>query len=162
MKPPTLHPDGYTTLARQFNIPLAPTEVSKGQVPVVIQSPGNGRTLRSATPVVATVDMASLKRWKLEIGSGASPSSWSELASGSTNVRDAIIGVIDAPRLEAGVYTIRLTATGDATIVGNEARVTFNVDPLISPLFPTPTPGGPGTLPGGQLPGIPTPTPFRR
>ncbi|MCA9831265.1 MAG: transglycosylase domain-containing protein [Dehalococcoidia bacterium] len=162
VKPPTLHPDGYTTLARQFNIPLAPTEVSKGQVPVVIQSPGNGRTLRSATPVVATVDMASLKRWKLEIGSGASPSSWSELASGSTNVRDAIIGVIDAPRLEAGVYTIRLTATGDATIVGNEARVTFNVDPLISPLFPTPTPGGPGTLPGGQLPGIPTPTPFRR
>ncbi|MGD9934721.1 MAG: transglycosylase domain-containing protein [Dehalococcoidia bacterium] len=162
VKPPSLHPEGYEELAKHFKIPLAPKEVSTGQIPVVIQSPSNGRTLRSATPVVATIDVPGLKQWRLEIGQGAGPSSWTELASGSTNVRDAIIAVVDTARLEPGIYTIRLTATSDTSQFANEARVSFNVEPLIDPLIPTPTPGGPGTLPGGQLPGIPTPTPFTR
>lgn len=161
VKPPAFKPEGIRELAAKFKIPLAPTEVSKGQVPVQIISPSNGSVATAARiPVVVSIDIPGLRGWRLELGQGASPSEWQEVASGTAAVRDGIVAQIESGPLENGIYTLRLTAESESSSFGLEARVTFNLQKRNNPFdFLTPTPGGPGTLPGGQLPPQPTPTP---
>jgi membrane peptidoglycan carboxypeptidase len=162
VKPPPYHPETIKEHARRFRIPLKPTEVSKGEVPLQVVSPTNGATLTSSRPVVASIDVPGLKGWKVELGEGANPEEWRELGAGTAAVRDGIVAVIDLAQLENGVYTLRLQAESETSVFPYEARVTFNVRKQSSPfdfLTPSPTPGGPGSLPGGQFPVQPTPTP---
>ena len=61
--------------------------------------------------IVGTVGDANLDHWTLEIGSGSSPSSWSELTSGTTNVTNQTLYSFPVNDYPAGTYSLRLTAT---------------------------------------------------
>ena len=73
-------------LARQRNIPIAPTEKSTGQAALTLSNLQNGRTLSTTFQVVGTVNVPKLKNWKLEIGASANPTEWKTISSGTGNV----------------------------------------------------------------------------
>jgi hypothetical protein len=134
-------------LAKELNIPIAPTEKSTGQVSIAINNLTNGRTITSTTQVVGSVQPPRLKNWKLEIGESARPTEWKTIGSGTTPVNNGVLGVIDVADLKDGVYTVRLS-TDDGK--GLSVTVLINVRRGAQ----VPGPGTP-TVPGG-----PTPTPF--
>jgi membrane peptidoglycan carboxypeptidase len=156
VKPPAYHPEGIRSLAARFNIPLAPSEVSQGQVPIQILSPSSGSTVTGPRPVVISVDVPGLEGWSLTLKPEGGEAR--EIASGNSSVRDAVVAILDTNQLANGVYTLDLDAESSSTNFGLHSTVTFNILRSEQPSV-TPTPGGPGTLPGGQLPGQPTPTP---
>jgi membrane peptidoglycan carboxypeptidase len=158
VKPPPYHPENIREHARRFKIPLAPVDVSQGQVPVSIISPKNGDLVRGRRPVVVTIDVPGLESWTLEIGQGSNPAEWSSFGSGTSNVVDYIAGWIEAETIPPGVWTVRITAESDATSTALEARITINTQQGSGSPFDTPTTQ---PLPGGQLPGR-TPTPSGR
>ncbi len=134
-------------LAKEMNIPIAPTEKSTGQVAIAISNLTNGRTINATTQVVGSVQPPKLKNWKLEIGESAKPTEWKTIGSGTAPVNNGVLGVIEVRDLKDGIYTVRLS-TDDGK--GLSVTVLINVRRGAQ----TPGPGTP-TVPGG-----PTPTPF--
>jgi membrane peptidoglycan carboxypeptidase len=147
VKLPEFKKDLGEELAKEFGIPIAPTEKSTGQVALAISNLTNGRTITSTTQVVGSVQPPKLKNWKLEIGESAKPEEWKTIGSGTTPVNNGVLGVIDVRDLKDGVYTVRLS-TDDGK--GLSSTVLINVRKGNQ----TPGPGTP-TVPGGA-----TPTPF--
>ena len=76
-----------------------------------IDSPGPGERVSGLVPIVGTAnfDPAEVQYYKLEIGSGHSPSSWTTF--GTTHTRSVVNGVLEtlqADALASGDYVIRL------------------------------------------------------
>lgn len=151
-KLPAFKADLAQELAKTKNIAIAPTDKSTGQVAVAITNLSTGKTITANTDVVGSVTSASLKNWKLEIGSGAAPTDWKTIGSGTSRMDNAVLGKIDVTGLSDGVYTVRLTTDdgkGLATAVliniskapTDPFRVTPTTRPSPSP-SPSPRPGG--------------------
>jgi membrane peptidoglycan carboxypeptidase len=153
---PKFKPEGYEKLVKAFNIPVIPTKVSAGETPILISSPAAGRTITTPTPIVISVNAANLKKWTLEIGEGASPAAWRELASGTGAVTDAAVAILDPKDLNDSVYTLRLSVTATVNLTTANS-ITVRKTP--GAVTPTGTPR-PGVTVTPQLPGR-TPTPFR-
>ncbi len=158
VKLPTFKADLALILARARGIPIAPTERSTGQLAVAITNLQNGRTINSTFPVSGSVNMPNVKSWKLEIGEGANPTEWVTIGSGSSNVNEGTLGVIEPKNLKDNtVYTVRLSTDG-----GLVALVVINIRNTAVPNNPfgsvTPTPGGNPNTPGGTVtPQLPRP-----
>ena len=76
-----------------------------------ITAPTPGTLLTGATPIVGTAsfDPARVAYYKLEIGSGANPTSWTTFGSThSAPVVDGVLETLQADALPAGDYVIRL------------------------------------------------------
>ena len=167
VKLPAFDPASAIALAKQWGIPVAPTEKSNGQGALEITNLTNGNTITSNTPVVGSVQDGGLTAWKLELGAGDTPTTWTTIGSGTTGVASAVLGTIDIAGLASGVYTLRLSAD-DATVVGLSVSVVFNIraNATPGPGTPTATPGpgtptatpGPGTPTATRGPGTPTAT----
>lgn len=155
VKLPALKPDLAVELAKQFKIPVAPTEKSNGQVALEITNLTNGKTISSNTTVVGSVQDAGLTTWKLELGAGDAPTTWTTIGTGTTRVAAAPLGSIDIAGIASGVYTVRLSAD-DTTVLGLSVSVVINIKASRLPGPGTPT--ATATPTGG---GTPTPAPTR-
>jgi 1A family penicillin-binding protein len=81
------------------------------------------------------------KKWVLEYGQGADPSSWSALSESDNPVKDATLYTWDLSAIPNGIVTLRLTLIGDKAEV--EKRVSINLSlptPTVPPATPTDTP----------------------
>ncbi len=163
VKLPALRPDLAIELAKNMKIPVAPTERSTGQVALEITNLTNGKTITSNTTVIGSVQDGGLVGWKLEIGAGDAPATWTTIGSGTTPVKNAVLGSIDISKLPSGVYTVRLSAD-DTVVLGLSVSVIFNIKASATPppgtttVTPTRTPK-PGGGPTPILMPTPTPTP---
>ncbi|MEP7216426.1 MAG: transglycosylase domain-containing protein [Anaerolineaceae bacterium] len=146
VKLPGFKADLAIELAKERNIPIAPTEKSNGSLAVELKNISNGKTIGTDTVVVGSVQVPNGKGWKLEIGAGANPAAWTTIGEGKANV-DGVLGTISIVGLADGVYTVRLTAL-DA--LGLSTQVTINVKKGAP---------GPGGTPSGT-PGTPTRVPI--
>ncbi len=91
------------------------------------------------------------KKWVLDYGQGASPSSWSVLSESNSPVKDGTLFSWNLSNVPNGPVTLRLTLIGDKTEV--EERVTLNLSlPPTPTVSPFPDTAVPPTL-------IPTETP---
>jgi len=149
VKLPGFKADLAETLAKERSIPIAPKEVSTGQVALAISNLQNGRTISTITQVTGSVNPPSLKNWKLEIGEGAAPTEWTTIGSGTAGVADGVLGVIDPRNLkDNSVYTVRLS-TDDGKGLSTTVFINIRKGPQ------TPVPGTPSGSPTATR----TPTP---
>jgi membrane peptidoglycan carboxypeptidase len=122
--------------AQALNLPLAPTEVStsSADLPVIIFSPGAGANVNGLVQVQGRATSTQFQAYRLEFGSGTSPSSWQLIGQGSSPVESGILGVWNTTTLQPGQYTLRLVVQdrGQGAI---SAMVTVNVG---APVTPTP------------------------
>jgi membrane peptidoglycan carboxypeptidase len=107
--------------ARALNITLAPTETSTGQpgpggtvapnvaeLPAAIYVPVAGQTVNGQVQVAGRAASPGFQFYRLEFGSGASPSSWSLIGQGFAPVNSGTLGNWFTTNLPAGLYTVRL------------------------------------------------------
>ncbi len=74
--------------------------------------------------VAGTATDINLNNWTLDYGAGASPSSWTTIATGTTPVSNAALGTWQTGSLANGSYTVRLQVWDKA---GNRSVVTNTV-----------------------------------
>jgi len=94
---------------------------------VAVTNPTAGQSTNGSVSLVGTAFDQNNVQWTLYVGPGASPSSWSQVATGSGNNADSFsFGAWDSSRF-SGSYTYKLVAVDSR---GNTAQgtVTFNVD----------------------------------
>jgi hypothetical protein len=99
----------------------------------------DGEVITSATLDIkgsATADEG-FKKWKLEFGQGAEPTSWAILSESDKPVKDNTLHLWDLSTVPNGIVSLRLTLIGDKTEV--EKRVSLNLS-LPTPTVPTSTP----------------------
>ncbi|MGE3076932.1 MAG: transglycosylase domain-containing protein [Dehalococcoidia bacterium] len=168
VKLPTFKPEPAKELAKEFGIPIAPTEKSNGQVALAISNLQNGRTISTTFQVTGIVNVPDLKKWTLEIGESAKPTEWKTIGSGTTPLtKESPLGVIEPRDLKDNtVHTVRLT-TDDGkglkvTVVINIRRTGVPNNPFGTPTpyngTPTPTPTGNPNFPVGTVtPQLPVP-----
>jgi len=126
----------------RVNTFAAVSRVAPGRIPPVanLTSPGWYRPERRGFAVRGSVHGRSATSWRLELGRGDDPSSWRALASGSGTGRGARrLAYLDARRLAAGDWTLRLRAT-DAHGNAGEDRTVFHAirDPALKRGYPKP------------------------
>ncbi|MHB8858928.1 MAG: DNRLRE domain-containing protein [Thermoleophilia bacterium] len=96
-----------------------------------IDSPSASAFVKGTVPVIGTADDAySYYKYVLDYGAGASPSSWTTIASATNSppVRNNLLGSWDTTGLTDGqLYTLRLTVTDRAGNPGNQTVVTRQV-----------------------------------
>lgn len=131
--------DGQYTL--EVSVPGSPSPVVIGTRQVVlditspstaIASPTGGSSLTNATSVAVTgtANDSNLQTWTLEYGSGAAPSSWSNLKTDSAKINNTLLAnwVIASTTggggLSSGTYTVRVTASD---LAGNTATTPIQV-----------------------------------
>ncbi|MBK9611826.1 transglycosylase domain-containing protein [Candidatus Amarobacter glycogenicus] len=152
VKLPGFKPEPAKELAKERGIPIALIDKSTGQVALSIANLQTGRTISTTFQVTGTVNVPSVKNWKLEIGETAAPTEWKTIGSGSTNVTaEGPLGVIEPRDLkDNAVYTVRLS-TDDGkglklSVVINIKRTNVPNNPFGS-VTPTPNPNFPvGTV----------------
>ena len=88
-------------------------------------------TVEGVMTIKGTVLNPALDSYRLEYGSGTSPSQWTTLSTGSAEVRDQTLAVWDARDAPDGIYTLRLTAqeTGVSLLL-NEAQAQVAVSQI--------------------------------
>jgi hypothetical protein len=80
-----------------------------------ISAPGEGSRLSGAAQIVGTAAIDRFSFYKLEIGIGRDPQSWSVVGDlHRAPVTDGLLGTLDTDALPPGDYTIRLVVV-DAT-----------------------------------------------
>lgn len=115
MAPPTACPSATTRLALDAALGIEGAAAADASVPGGstwrIESPAPGEQLSGVVPIVGTVQFnpADVQYYKLEIGAGASPTSW--ITFGTTHSQPVAGGVLEtlqAGALSPGDYVIRL------------------------------------------------------
>ncbi len=129
--------------------------------PVVEMSLSDGQVITTINLEIkgsATADEG-FKKWILEYGQGADPSTWSTLIESNTPVKDGTLYSWNLTNIPNGVITLRLTLSGDKTDV--EKRVSLNLSlPLPPTEVPTITAVPLPTETATQIIVIPTDTPL--
>jgi membrane peptidoglycan carboxypeptidase len=128
--------------ATALNLPLAPTDTSTAtaDLPVIIYSPSAGSNVYGPVQVQGRATASQFLVYRLEFGSGASPTSWQLITQGMNQVQAGVLGVWNTLALEPGVYTLRLVVQ-DRTGGAVTSTVSVNVGPPLSPTVePTGTP----------------------
>jgi len=81
-----------------------------------ITAPASGALLSNLTQsgsanvtVTGTASDTNMQSWTLDFGAGASPSSWTVIGSGTTNITAGTLGTWQTLSLANGLYTLRLT-----------------------------------------------------
>ena len=116
----------------------APTSNNQNSVPVsnsglsqAITSPASGQRVSGLVPIIgsASFDPAQVQYYKLEIGSGFSPTSWTTFGTThSQPVRNGTLEQLQANALAEGEYVIRLVLVGyDGNFVGDPYYVPIHI-----------------------------------
>jgi len=120
MAPPTACPSATTRLALDAALGIEGAAAADAPAPGGstwrIESPAPGEQLSGVVPIVGTVQFnpADVQYYKLEIGAGASPTSW--ITFGTTHSQPVAGGVLEtlqAGSLSPGDYVIRLIIVGN-------------------------------------------------
>lgn len=118
-----LVPDGRYKLQAQLRDVAGNTAFSPAQYvrvdntgpTVAITAPAAGATIRgTAYQIRGTASDAAISNWTLSI-SAVSPVAWTTLATGSSNVTDAVLNTFNTTTRSDGQYQFRLTATDALT-----------------------------------------------
>jgi membrane peptidoglycan carboxypeptidase len=144
VKLPAFKPEPAIELAKEMNIPIAPTEKSNGAVAVGITNLSNGKTVSATTQIVGTVNVPKLKTWKLEVGESTSPTEWKTIGSGTANI-NGVLGTLDITSLKDGVYTVKLS-TDEGKGLATSVVINIRKQPGVQGTI-TPQPGIPGATP---------------
>ena len=118
-----------TDITSGVTLTSAPAPVCVDTTPPVlaITNPQDG-TLLTVGDVVGTVDDMHLDRYRLLLGTGSSPSTFTFFHAGTESVVAGTLGVIDAVNLTPGTYTLRVTAedtVGNLSFLDTEFTVDF-------------------------------------
>jgi membrane peptidoglycan carboxypeptidase len=118
----------WAEMAAALGLALAPTEVSDGGggIPsapggptsssndyAAILTPLPGTSIRGTVAVMARAVSPSFKEFRLEVGAGVNPASWSELTRSTRPVNNGLIANWDTTTLQSGIYTLRLVVDDD-------------------------------------------------
>lgn len=110
-----------------------PPAVGGGGSSYRITSPGAGQQVNGAVAIMGTAqfDPAQVQYYKLEIGSGRSPSAWTTFGTThSQSVNGGVLEQLQADALAAGDYVIRLVLVGnDGNFVGEPYYVPIRIGP---------------------------------
>lgn len=93
----------------------------------IISTPMDYAFVKGTVTFTGTAYYENLNNWVLEYGSGASPSSWAQIETGTTSVKDSTLGTLDTTALADGLYTVQLHAT-DAALNTGTAVIHIIVD----------------------------------
>lgn len=118
--------DGAGNLFHQ----VVPFAVDNTPPAVTLGTPPTGALVGGAggpVTVSGTIVEVHLSNWRLEVGSGSFPSTWSELASGSSLPTGSSLAEWSVGGLPDGLYTLRLTAQDLGGLTG-QTLVTVTVD----------------------------------
>jgi len=102
-----------------------------------ILSPSDGTHLSSPTTISGVARGSAFSQYKLEFGSGHTPTSWTLIQTGSSPVGGGTLGVFDPSTVPDGIYVIRLTAydiTGRSFV--DRIELTVNYLAITSPPAP--------------------------
>ncbi|HLW55271.1 MAG TPA: S8 family serine peptidase [Candidatus Angelobacter sp.] len=77
---------------------------------VKISSPAPGTFVNSLVVISGTAQGSAFDHYVLEFGTGATPTVWTQFASGTAQVNAAALGTLDPSTMPDGQYTIRLSA----------------------------------------------------
>jgi hypothetical protein len=101
--------------AGALGVPLAPAEESplgpeapQGAPGVSIDWPPANATVRGVIAIEGSADTPGFRSYRLEYGEGGNPRRWTALERSALPVIDGVLGLLDASRLEPGIYTVRL------------------------------------------------------
>lgn len=134
--PPTMTPTITPTIQRPTRPPpLEPTETPKPAVVapacphpgVVLTAPGVGAQVRGVVQVSGTAAIDRFKFYKVELGIGNNPNTWSFLFSGESPVHGGLLGQWDTGIVSAGEYTLRLVVVDETGNFPEPCRVTVKV-----------------------------------
>ncbi len=95
----------------------------------LISSPKNGWRLWDPVDVIGTAKGPNLLKWILEYGQGWVPSTWTQIATGTTPVENGVLGTwtrpVDCPNDN---FVLRLRTLGSGYVTSGEYRQQFIVD----------------------------------
>ncbi|MHB8376931.1 MAG: transglycosylase domain-containing protein [Dehalococcoidia bacterium] len=97
--------------ARILNVGVAPTQKSTGDVPVRIDTPADGDTVKGAVAITGMAQSADFLSYRLEFGAGNPPLGWTLISQSNTAQPGGALGVWTTDGLPDGTYTLRLVLT---------------------------------------------------
>jgi RHS repeat-associated protein len=96
---------------------------------VELTSPEDASAITAPTEIRGSVEMASLKSWRLEYQLQGTPcADWVTFAIGTGEVHDNVIGTLDPTLLLNGTYLVRLVVTDLANVSRTPNYLTFFID----------------------------------
>lgn len=105
--------DGNTTYKLNFDGNLNTT--NDNVLPMGnITSPSNNTMINGTVNIIGTASDDNFNSYKLEYGSGSSPTSWTQIATSTSPVTNSTLASWNATPLTDGTYTVRLTVTDKA------------------------------------------------
>ncbi|MGE0060109.1 MAG: transglycosylase domain-containing protein [Dehalococcoidia bacterium] len=102
-------------------------ETSSAQVAASISTP-SGR-VSGAVPIYGSAYSSSMQSYRLEFGSGASPSSWQTIGSSTAPVQGGTLGTWNTAGLAPGQYAVRLVIQDRAAGTVTSQPAVFTVGP---------------------------------
>jgi len=120
--------DGLTATSSAVNIEVI--DPNSGPPPKVeLTSPQDASVVTAPTDIRGSVEMASLKSWRLEYQLQGIPcTEWITFASGTGQVHDNVLGTLDPTLLLNGTYSVRLVVTDLANVSSTPNYLTFFID----------------------------------
>jgi RHS repeat-associated protein len=120
--------DGLSATSAPVNIEVVDTS-SAPPPKVELTTPEDASVITAPTDFRGSVEMASLKSWRLEYQLQASPcTEWVIFATGTGEVHDNVIGTLDPTLLLNGTYSVRLVVTDLANVTTWRDTRTFFID----------------------------------
>jgi RHS repeat-associated protein len=96
---------------------------------VELTSPEDASAITAPTEIRGSAEMASLKSWRLEYQLQGTPcADWITFASGTGQVHDDVLGILDPTLLLNGTYSVRLVVTDLANVSQTPNYLTFFID----------------------------------
>jgi hypothetical protein len=145
--------------AKALGVTLAPTEISNGQpgpgglpgvdLPATIYTPLAGSTVSGVVPIQGRASTAAFQFYRLEIGAGTTPITWTLVGQNFSRIEDGMLGNWVTTGLPNGIYTIRLTV-----IDSQRGQLTATSQVALGPAGS----GGAPTTPGITAPPPPPPS----
>jgi hypothetical protein len=124
---PTAQRSGTATQAQTAPTPTRVAEVSAAQVAANISMPG-GR-VSGVVQVYGFAYSSAMQGYRLEVGTGASPSSWQGISSGSSPVQGGSLGAWNTAGLSPGTYALRVVVQDRNAGAVASPPVVFTVGP---------------------------------
>ncbi len=114
---------GNTTDSSQAT-PLVVT-VDHSPPVITLSQPTEGQTVSRGSSVVGTITDDALQNYRVELGVGAAPTDWTDVADGTTAAPlETILGSLNLNGQAAGPYAVRVTATDKA---GNVSQTVVHI-----------------------------------
>jgi RHS repeat-associated protein len=120
--------DGLTATSAPIHIEVVDPNTAPPPK-VELSSPEDASVVTAPTEIRGSVEMASLKSWRLEYQLQGTPcTDWITFAAGTGQVHDNVLGTLDPTLLLNGTYSVRLVVTDLANVSQTPNYLTFFID----------------------------------